>query len=91
MKTGDVISLVTVSGEFVGKWVGETTVSLTLRDPHMVSAGAQGNIGFMPVVCLTGKPKPDTVEFNKTAIVCYVETDENVVREYRKATSGLIV
>ena len=31
----DVVSLVTLSGEFVGKFVSETTNEVVLADPHL--------------------------------------------------------
>lgn len=90
MKKNDVVSLLTLAGEFVGKFEDETPDIITLSDPHLVIPD-NNNLGFQPVICMTGEPKLDKVDFYKATAVSMVPTAEPVVKEYRKATSGLIV
>ena len=86
----DVVSLVTLSGEFVGKFVSETTNEVVLADPHLVTPNGD-QIGFMPVVCMTGETNLPEVTFFKTSTLCMVPTAEPVQKEYRRSTSGLIL
>ena len=89
MKSGDIISMVTVSGEFVGRYLGESSVALRVGEPHMVTP-TENSMGFLPMCCLTGERNPDEVEFQKSGIVFFMPTDESVVKEFRRATSGII-
>ena len=86
----DVISVVTVGGEIVGKFLRETTTDMTIADPHMVTPNGE-SIGFIPAVSMTGVQSPKEVTIQKGAIVLTVKTAEEVEREWRKATSGLII
>jgi hypothetical protein len=86
----DVVSLVTVNGEYIGKFVSEDTVGVTLKDPHMVTPNGE-SIGFLPAVCLTGEQKPAQVTFNKSCVTLVIKSQEEVAKSYREATSGLVL
>ena len=90
MNKNDVVSIVTLTGEFVGKFIEETTDQYRISDPRLLTQ-TQDGAGFLPVVCMTGKSEPDEVAFNKSTTVFVIETAQEVQKEYRKATSGLIV
>jgi hypothetical protein len=86
----DVVSVVTLTGEFVGKYNSESTEQYIIDDPLLLTTGQQGP-GFIPAVCMTGKQKPSQVAFNKASVCFIIETADEVQSEYRKNTSGLIV
>ena len=91
MKINDVVTVVAVTGaEYVGKFRDETTDGYIIGDPHIVTPEGN-NLGFMPTVAMTGEPKIGEVKFQKTGVILIVPTAEAVEKEYRKASSGLIV
>ena len=46
MKQGAIVSLVTLSGEFLGKWVKEENGNITLDNPRMLVNTPDGKVGF---------------------------------------------
>lgn len=90
MSKQDIVSLVTVSGEYIGKFIDESSDKVTLGDPHLVTPNGE-SVSFLPAVCLTGKHEPSSVSFNKSCVVLVTETQEEVAKQYRQAVSGLIL
>jgi len=88
IKENDVVTVVCAAGEFIGKYKGQENGWLKLEDPRMLVSGPEGNMGFARGVCMTGKENPDTIEFN--TYIFMTPSNEEVVKAYRKATSGLI-
>jgi hypothetical protein len=91
MEINQVVTIVVSNGtEYVGKFRDETTDGYIIGDPHIVAP--QGDsLGFMPTVAMTGEPKIGEVKFQKSGIILVVKTAEAVEKEYRKASSGLIL
>lgn len=89
-KKNDVVSLVTLAGEFIGRFNSEGAETIVLSEPHLVTPNAE-RIGFMPVMCMTGEPNLPVVTFYKTTVVCMVPTSEAVQKEYIRSTSGIIL
>lgn len=87
---GTVVSVVTVGGEYIGKLKDQEGEFITLEDPHTITPNGQ-SIGFLPAVCMTGKQKPAEVKLNKALVLLMIESQDEVVREYRSATSGLVL
>jgi len=85
----DVITVITVAGEYVGKFVSEDASRLTIADPKMLVNGEQG-MGFGSGVCVTGEADPADMTFYIGGLVFVAKTSEAVVKAYREATSGLI-
>lgn len=90
MKKQEVVSVVTISGEYIGKFIDENAQQITIGDPHMVTPNGE-SIGFLPAVCLTGKQEPSSVSFNKSCVVLMVESQEEVAKQYRTSISGIIL
>lgn len=90
MKKNDVVSVVTLTGEFVGKFNEETTDQYVIDDPRLLTQTQEG-AAFIPAVCMTGRTEPTQVVFNKSTVVFIIETADEVQKEYRKATSGIII
>ncbi len=89
-KKNDIISVVTAAGEFVGKYNDESTSRLTIDDPRMVIQTQEG-MGFARGVCVTGHENPSVMSFYTGGIVFTAESNEEIVKAYRQAVSGLIV
>lgn len=84
---GDVVTVMTVSGEFVGKLVSNDGDTVTLDDPRYVTATEQG-MGFAGGIAMTGVKEPKQVTLHNIAFV--TETNEEVISAYRTTVSGLI-
>ena len=90
MKKGDVISVVTAAGEFVGKFEDEGNSRLTLKDPRMVIQTQEG-MGFARGVCVTGEESPNSMAFYTGGIVFTAPSNDDIQKAYREAVSGLIL
>lgn len=90
MNKHDIISVVTTVGEFVGKFVEQDDVSVTVSDPRMIVHNQSG-MGFSAGVSMAGEESPTKIEFFKTNVVFVGATNEDVQKAYRQFTSGIIV
>jgi hypothetical protein len=90
MNKNDVISVVSLTGEFVGKYVSESDTTIVVKDPRLVMQRQDG-IGFIPAVCMTGIQEPDEVIFYKSALAFVIKTADEVEKVYRQSVSGIIL
>ena len=88
MKQNDVITVLTLAGEFIGKLKGEVSNTVTLEDPRMLVQSEQG-MGFAHGVCVTGETAPKEVTFQQYVLA--TPTNDEIVKGWRQATSGLIM
>ena len=87
MKVGDIISLVTMSGEYVGKLsedMGEN--GLVLEDPRMLIQ-TQDGMGFAAGICVTGVKDPKEATFQQ--YVFMTDTNDQIKDAYRSAVTGI--
>ena len=89
MKPRDVITVATVVGEFVGKFISEDETYLILEDPRMIVNGPEG-MGFARGICQTGNENPINVQLMKVNILFVCDTNDAVQSSYRQFTSGII-
>ena len=89
MKNNDVVTVVAISGEYVGRLVGEPVGKLTLSKPRMLVTGQDGGMGFARGVAMTGEENPKEIKFNNFIFV--TPTNSEVVSAYVKATTGIIL
>jgi hypothetical protein len=89
-KKGDVVSVISSAGEFVGKYKDSGASSFVLSDPRMVIQTQEG-MGFARGVAVTGVENPTEMSFYTQGIVFVTQTNEEVTKAYHQATSGLIV
>lgn len=90
MNANDVVSVITASGEYVGKLVSQNdNGTLTIEDPRLLVSNKDGGVGFAKGVCMTGKLNTSEVTF-KDYIYC-TPTDENFEKSYRQAVSGILM
>ena len=88
MKDGEIVTVLTVAGEFVGKLAG-TEDGVKLIDPRMVVQGPEGNMGFARGICQTGIENPTEVLVTNPILV--TDTNEMVENAWREATSGIAI
>ena len=88
MKDGEIVTVVTMAGEFVGKLAG-TEDGVKLIDPRMVVQGPEGNMGFARGICQTGIENPTEVLLTNPVMV--TNTNEMVENAWREATSGIAI
>lgn len=88
MKQGDVVAVVTIAGEFVGKFYEDQGDSIVLQDPRMLVQQGQ-NMGFAAGICVTGLANPEEATFQQYVFVTPVNSD--IEKAYRSAVSGLVL
>ena len=88
MKKGDVVSVITMAGEFVGKFNNSSSGTVVLDDPRMLVQNEQG-MGFASGICVTGERDPKEVTFQSYIFV--TPTNLDIEKAYRQATSGLVL
>ena len=88
MKKNDIVTVITLAGEFVGKFVSNDDAGLALEDPRMVVQSQDGQMGFAIGICQTGVENPTDIAFQQYLFV--TSTNEDVQKAYRQATSGII-
>ena len=87
MKNNEVVTVVTVSGEYVGRLESiNSNGVVTLKDPRMLINGDQG-IGFARGVCMTSKENPENISFQQY-VLC-TPTNDDFSAAWTQATSGV--
>lgn len=88
MGKNDVVTVVAISGEYVGRFISNNGGVITLKDPRMLVQNEQG-MGFANGVAVTGKPEPTLINFH--SYVFATATSETVEKAYVEAVSGLVL
>jgi len=88
MKKGDIVAVVSIAGEYVGKYDTSGDGTIKLLDPRMLVQQGQ-QMGFAQGICVTGKSNPDEVTFAQYVFVTPVNDD--IEKAYRSAVSGLVL
>ncbi len=90
MEKGDIVTVVTISGEYVGKLVSMEDATIELKDPRMIlSNPADGSMGFAKGLAATGVENPTSAVFQQVVFV--VPTNKTVAEAHLTATSGLVL
>ena len=82
----DVVTILTVSGEFIGKMKEKKDNSVILENPRMLVSSGE-SMGFGYGVCVTGKNNPELCEFHNVVLV--TETDPKFADAWRQAVTGI--
>lgn len=81
-----VITIKTTAGEeVIATFLEETPDALVVSKPTSIAQGPQG-MGMIPWMITT---KAEKVSLNKTAVVAYTSTDEEIAKGYTEATTGI--
>ena len=75
MIKGKVVSLVTLAGEYIGKFINESDGNITLENPRMLVNTPDGKVGFARGICMTGKENPKQGMFYAGGVVIVTETN----------------
>ena len=86
-KSGTVVTAVTPVGEFVGKFVEFNNGVLTLEKPKGVGQTPEG-IGLMDGVCVSGKPRPEQVQFMNVVLI--TDTNTEIANGYLQSIGGIL-
>lgn len=86
MDKGDIVSVLTVAGEFVGRLVEAEGTVAKLEKPRMLVQSEQG-MGFAKGICMTGEMDPTEAEFQ--SVVFVVPTNKDIANAWVQATTGI--
>ena len=75
---GKVVSLVTLAGEYIGKYMHENNGNITLENPRMLVNTPDGKVGFARGICMTGQENPKTGMFYAGGVVIVTETNPSL-------------
>ena len=89
-KKGDVVSVITNAGEYVGKYKDEGDATFTIEKPRMLIQGDEG-VGFARGICVTGKEDAAELTFQKTGIVFTTPTSDIVEKAYVESTTSIVL
>ena len=91
MKNGvDVVTLVTVMGEIIGRVKDYDSETITLTEPRLFVQQDDG-AGFAPGVCLTGEGKHKELVFRHNQVLVVVPTHPDLIKGWTQATSGIVL
>ena len=92
MKTGDVVTLVTMMGEVIGRLKEETDTGYVVDSPRLfVPAPDSSAGGFAPGLSMTGKQDLAQATINKNVVLTVIPVHHDVEAGWITATSGLVV
>jgi hypothetical protein len=86
MNVGDIVSVVTAAGEFIGKLDGFDGDSVILEKPRMLVTNGEG-MGFARGICMTGKENPDSATFHNVILV--TPSMDKIEDAWITATTGI--
>lgn len=86
MEKGDIVTVVTISGEYVGVLESFEDATVVLKKPRMVVQTEKG-MGFAHGVAVTGKENPEQVKFLN--VVYVIPTNEQVCKAWVEATTNI--
>jgi len=91
MKKGDIITVMTPVGEYMGKFVSMSEDLLVLDDPRLIvnAPGKEKEFGFAKGIAISGKPNPLRVDIRVWLFI--TEPDDQFVQGYNRAVTGLVV
>ena len=86
MQVGDTVTVVTISGEYVGELEHFEDATVVLKKPRMIVQTEKG-MGFAHGVAVTGKENPEQVKFLN--VVYVIPTNEQVCKAWVEATTNI--
>lgn len=87
MNVGEIVTVITNSGEYVGKLAYQGDGLVKLDKPVMVMPH-EGGLGFASSLAMTGEENPKEVTLYNVTLV--VKTNDNVASGYKQHTGSLI-
>ena len=90
LKDGDIVAVVNMAGEYVGRVAGQTENKVTIENPRMVMNGPEG-MGFAHGICVTGQRDPKSADFYVGGLVFISPVNEDIEKAWITHTSGIIL
>lgn len=90
IENNEVVTLVTMTGEYVGRLKEQDTHTITLTNPRLFMTTQEG-AGFLPGISMTGEESPEESRFNSSMITAVLKTSETVKKAWIQQTTGLVV
>jgi hypothetical protein len=89
----EIVTLVTMCGEIVGRVASETDMTIMLKSPLLFVPGGDDNAGggFAPGISMTGAQGMHRGEFNKSCILTVIPAHDQVADGWLKATSSIVI
>ena len=89
----EIVTLVTMCGEIVGRVASETATTVMLKSPLLFVPSGNDNEGggFAPGISMTGAQNMPRGEFNKSCILTVIPAHPQVADGWLKATGSIIV
>ena len=88
---GEVVTVISMLGEIIGKLKEETEDGYVLTDPRLFVPGEGGTGGFSPGLCMTGKTNLKEVTLSKAVVLTIVPSHETIADGWRQAVTGIVV
>jgi|SaaInlStandDraft_1057018.scaffolds.fasta_scaffold678674_1 hypothetical protein len=93
MKNGDVVTLVTMMGEVIGRLKEKSSTEVSLESPRLFvpdpNNGANG--GLAPGFSMTGEQNPKEGTFSLGVVLTVAKTHPDIEKAWVSATSGIIL
>ena len=88
----DVVTLMTITGEVVGRLKEETDSYYELENPRNFIHTEEG-AGYAPGISVTGINGKEltSAKFNKSAVLTMIKSDEGAKKAWQQVTSGIIL
>tara|TARA_R110000744_G_scaffold2827_3_gene11245 strand:+ start:375 stop:665 length:291 start_codon:yes stop_codon:yes gene_type:complete len=91
MKQGDLVTVLTNAGEFIGRLDSDDEKGVTLSNPKMIVNTPEGKMGFARGVCLTGVENTKIVQFRSGGIVLVTPCNPDINKAYTEVVSGIVI
>jgi len=89
MNKGDIVTVMSSIGEYIGKFNSYIDGGVSIDDPRLIVRDQDGKVGFGRGVCMSALENPSNVVFGD--IIFVVKTNETFEKAWIEATSGIIV
>jgi len=88
----EVVTVITMMGEVVGRLKEETDSGYVLESPRLFVPAQEGSSGgFAPGLSMTGDQHPNEANVNKHLVLTVVKTHEQVAKGWQEATSSIVL
>jgi len=84
----EIVTVMTATGEYVGKLMNMDGGNILLKDPRLITFTENG-MGFANGIAATGIQNPKEVTI--TQAIFFTETNPDVAKAWRQATSGIVL
>lgn len=91
MKKGDLVTVLTNAGEFIGRLDKNDETGVHIDNPKMIVNTKEGKMGFARGVCMTGEENAKRVVFRAGGVVLLTPCNADINKAYTEVVSGIVV